>query len=93
MVRRSTPASVIDDRRFPVRLRVAVPPNGFGQRLNEMHAWLRENVGRGNFATHGFHRPGVQQACLWYFLNVGTAHEFVERFELKMVAIEQGQIA
>lgn len=87
MARRSTPAAVTDERRFPVRLRVAVPHDGVGQRLDEMHAWLNQHVGRGNYAAHGFHRPGVREACLWYFLEVEVAHAFVERFGLDMVAI------
>ena len=88
MVRRSIPASVIDDRRFPIRLRVAVPRGGFGQRLDAMHAWLDENVGRANFATHGYNRPAVREACLWYFVDVDAAHDFVKRFELDMVVAD-----
>jgi hypothetical protein len=28
------------ERRFPVRIRIGVPPGGFGQRYAEMTAWL-----------------------------------------------------
>jgi hypothetical protein len=31
--------------RFPVRLRLAVPPGGFDRGLDRMHAWLGENCG------------------------------------------------
>jgi len=31
------------ERRFPVRIRIGVPPGGFGQRYAEMTAWLDEN--------------------------------------------------
>jgi hypothetical protein len=31
------------ERRFPVRVRVAIPPTGFGERFNPMHAWLDDN--------------------------------------------------
>jgi hypothetical protein len=30
------------ERRFPVRIRIGVPPGGFGQRYAEMTAWLDE---------------------------------------------------
>jgi len=33
------------ERRFPVRIRIGVPPGGFGQRHTEMTAWLDENCG------------------------------------------------
>ena len=31
------------ERRFPVRIKLAVPPRGFGQRLPQMNTWLEEN--------------------------------------------------
>jgi len=34
------------ERRFPVLVKLAVvPPMGFGERLNRMHAWLDDNCG------------------------------------------------
>jgi hypothetical protein len=33
------------EARFPVRSRVAIPPAGFGDRLNRMHAWLDDTCG------------------------------------------------
>jgi hypothetical protein len=38
------------ERRFPVRIRVGVPPGGFGQRYAEMSAWLDENCGAEGWA-------------------------------------------
>ena len=31
------------ERRFPVRIRIGVPPDGFGQRYAHIAAWLDEN--------------------------------------------------
>jgi hypothetical protein len=45
-----------------------------------MHEWLNEHVGKGNFAAHGFNQLGMPEACLWYFLDVGTGKAFVDRF-------------
>jgi hypothetical protein len=33
------------ERRFPVRIRIAVPDRGLGDRLNQMHERLDQNVG------------------------------------------------
>ena len=38
------------EQRFPVRIRVGVPPGGFGQRHAEMTAWLDENCGADGWA-------------------------------------------
>jgi hypothetical protein len=33
------------ERRFPVRIRIGVPPEGLGSRLDQMRAWLDGNCG------------------------------------------------
>ena len=38
------------ERRFPVRIRIAVPPGGLGQRYARMTAWLDENCGADGWA-------------------------------------------
>jgi hypothetical protein len=38
------------ERRFPVRIRMGVPPADFGQRYTQMTAWLDENCGAGGWA-------------------------------------------
>ena len=80
MVRRSTPASVLDDRHFPVRVRIAVPPNGFGTQLDAMHGWLNLHAGRGHYAIHGAHRLLTTDAVFFYFDDTAIAHAFVQRF-------------
>ena len=35
----------VAERRFPVRIRIAVPPGGLGQRRTQITAWLDENCG------------------------------------------------
>jgi hypothetical protein len=34
------------ERRFPVRIRIGVPPSGFGQRYTEITEWLDGNCGK-----------------------------------------------
>jgi hypothetical protein len=36
------------ERRFPVRIRIGVPPSGFGQRYTEITEWLDGNCVAGN---------------------------------------------
>jgi hypothetical protein len=38
------------ERRFPVRIRIGVPPGGFGQRYAEITAWLDANCGADGWA-------------------------------------------
>jgi hypothetical protein len=33
------------ERRFPVRVRIGIPPEGLGSRLDQMNAWLDSNCG------------------------------------------------
>jgi hypothetical protein len=84
MVRRSTPARITDDRYFPVRVHIAVPPGGFGNQLDVMYGWLNLHAGRGNYAIHSAPndlRPEVgADAAFFYFIDVRVAAAFVERF-------------
>jgi hypothetical protein len=38
------------ERRFPVRIRIGVPPDGLGSRLDQIKAWLDENCGADGWA-------------------------------------------
>ena len=33
------------ESRFPVRIRIAIPPDGLGGRLDQLNAWLDANCG------------------------------------------------
>jgi hypothetical protein len=37
------------ERRFSIRIRIAVPPGGLGQRHTQITAWLDENCGAGGW--------------------------------------------
>jgi hypothetical protein len=80
MVRRSMPNARLAERYFPVRVRVAVPQNGFGTQFDAMHAWLMAQVGRDAFWVGASSGPGLSDAALFYFLDVETAKAFVDRF-------------
>jgi len=69
MVRRSGPARITDDRYFPVRVRIAVSPRGFGNQLDAMHGWLNLHAGRGNFAIHGADNDLGMDGAFFYFAD------------------------
>ena len=49
---------VMAERRFPARVRIAVPPGGFGQRYAEMTAWLDANLRRGQLGDAAARNAG-----------------------------------
>ena len=69
------------ERRFPVRIRLAVPTGGFGERLNEINAWLDANCGTNGWAmTPAGFRGVVNDAVAIYFLDPASAAGFVARW-------------
>ena len=69
------------ERRFPVRIRLGVPPGGFGQRYTEMTAWLDGNCGADGWAiTPSGVRGVLNDAVSIYFLDATLASAFVARW-------------
>jgi hypothetical protein len=64
----------VADRRFPVRIRIGVPPGGFGQRYAQITAWLDENCGADGWAmTPSGMRGVLNDAVSIYFLDTTLA--------------------
>jgi hypothetical protein len=69
------------ERRFPVRIRIGVPPGGFGQRYTEMTSWLDENCGADGWTmTPSGMRGVLNDAVSIYFLDATLASAFVARW-------------
>jgi hypothetical protein len=69
------------ERRFPVRIRLGVPPGGFGQRHTSITAWLDENCGADGWAmTPSGMRGVLNDTVSIYFLNATLASAFVARW-------------
>jgi hypothetical protein len=69
------------ERRFPVRVRLAVPPAGLGVRLDAMKAWLDDNCGAEGWAmTPAGLRGVVNDAVAVYFRDAALAAGFVARW-------------
>ena len=68
------------ERRFPVRIRIAVPPNGLGQRYAQITTWLDENCGADGWAiTPSGTRGVLNDATSIYFADATLASAFVSR--------------
>jgi hypothetical protein len=64
-----------------VRIRVAVPAGGFGQRLSGIYTWLDENCGPDGWAmTPSGLREVVSDAVAIYLADAALAHAFVVRW-------------
>ena len=69
------------ERQFPVRIRIAVPPEGLGGRLDQIIAWLDANCGADSWiSTPSSTRGVVNDALAIYFLDVTIATAFVARW-------------
>lgn len=69
------------ERRYPHRVDIAVPPFGFGQRLDAMMEWCRASCPGGSWESHGHReRPGKGQAPIdlarFYFQSDQAAQAF-----------------
>jgi hypothetical protein len=69
------------ERRFPVRIRIGVPLEGLGGRLDQMRAWLDGNCGADGWAlTPSGMRGVLNDALSIYFLDATLASAFVARW-------------
>jgi hypothetical protein len=69
------------ERRYPVRVRIAVPPDGLGRQFAVIHAWLDETCGPEGWATAVAGLAGVaNDAIAFYFDEPAFADAFVARF-------------
>jgi hypothetical protein len=69
------------ERRYPVRIRVAIPPGGLGRRHAQTTAWLDENCGADGWAMTPTGIRGVlNDAISLYFADPTLASAFVARW-------------
>lgn len=69
------------ERRFPVRVRIAVPPTGLGKQLTQMQDWLDHNAGADAWAiTPGGERGVLNDALSIHLADAIIASAFVARW-------------
>ena len=79
-------------RRFPVRIRIAVPPEGLGRQHARMTAWLDENCGADGWAmTPSGTRGVLNDAVSIYFPDVALAGAFVAHWCIGYYKVETAE--
>jgi hypothetical protein len=69
------------ERRYPVRIRIGVPSDGLGSRLDRIKEWLDENSGVSGWAmTPSGTRGVLNDALSIYFGDATLASAFVARW-------------
>ena len=69
------------ERRFPVRIRIGIPPAGLGSRSDKFTAWLEANCGADGSAMTPSGTGGVlNDAVAIYFTDATLASAFVARW-------------
>jgi len=69
------------ERRVPVRIRIGVPPEGLGGRLDALKAWLDDNCGAEGWAiTPSGLRGVLNDAVARHFCDAALAGAFVARW-------------
>src|SRR5947208_1857339 len=72
---------IVAERRFPVRIRIGIPPDGLGRRHAQLTAWLDENCGADGWAmTPSGTRDVLNDALSIYFTDATLASAFVARW-------------
>jgi len=80
------------ERRFPVRIRIAVPPEGLGRQHARMTAWLDENCGAEGWAmTPSGTRGVLNDAVSIYFPDPALAGAFVARWCIGYYKVETAE--
>ncbi|WP_162947024.1 hypothetical protein [Ruegeria sp. EL01] len=79
-----------DENYFPIRIRVRVPEEGLGRRLDEMTLWLDENAGRGRW---GWNADCVlstksRDAASIYLMDPGLVAPMIRAFDLELAVAD-----
>ena len=69
------------ERRFPVRVRIAMPEGGFGRQFAVMRDWLDAVCGDGGWSSAPAGLIGIaNDGVAFYFDDTAMAQAFVNRF-------------
>ena len=80
------------ERRFPVRIRIGVPLEGLGSRLDQMRTWLDGNCGADGWAlTPSGMRGVLNDAVSSYFPDAALAGAFVARWCIGYYKVETAE--
>jgi hypothetical protein len=92
MTRPSTPQRIVDDRDFPIRIKVSPVDRGFGPLASDTIYWLQDNLSRGDWANHSPGHHTLAAITCFYFRRLDDAARFLEQFpKLKLADASPGQ--
>lgn len=80
------------DQRFPARIKIAVPPTGLGERLNQMFAWLDANCGADGWDQAPAGTGLVNDALAIYFRNPLFVSAFAARWCVAAEPLSEGAL-
>ena len=86
--RSRSPKKKLDEARFPIRVRVAVPEEGLGNLLDELVRWLDLEAGCGNWAENSDTLPR-QDAMSIYLKDPALVAPMLANFGLELVVNEE----
>ena len=92
MARRSTSAAVDDRRKFRIAIKFAIPPDGLGHVLDELHAWLTARLGRDGYAIHAAAWGGYLDSAAVHLDRAEIVPEVVAWLEARVPAVERGPL-
>ena len=79
MARRSTTSAGDADRKFPIRMKVLVPPTGLGTIIVEMDLWLKKTFGPAGYGQGPASATGMDATAL-HFMTIADAQAFLLAF-------------
>jgi hypothetical protein len=71
-----SPRKKRDEIEFPIRIRLVVPEEGLGKRLDQMHQWLAQSIGQGDYGVNADSVPGTADALSIYLRSSESAERF-----------------
>lgn len=80
MARRSTSQFKIDDRAFPIRVKVKVPASGLASLQVDPHSWLKAELDHLAWALGTADSIGCGQVTAYHFRFIEDARRFLEAF-------------
>lgn len=84
--RSRSPKKAADEKYFPIRVRVQVPEEGFGQKMDRMFTWLNTHAGSGRWGWNADNvlSRGARDAMSFYLLDEQLIAPFIESFGLEL---------
>ncbi|SHF67936.1 hypothetical protein SAMN05444339_11052 [Loktanella atrilutea] len=79
MPRRNNATANDADRKFPIRVKVRVPPTGLGTMLVEIDVWLTSTFGDEGYG-HGSATAAGMDATAYHFMSIDDAQAFLKAF-------------